>query len=114
MLIDERDITQKQLAADLKIPASTLGGYVQGTSEPDFSILKELCRYFTVSADYFLDISASVEQTDKEMDLLRLFRTLTDEQKELYLEQGKLLIKLNAKGIRKAAKSTSDNGNKMK
>ena len=34
-LIDERDLTQKQLAQDLHIPVSTLGGYVQGTSEPD-------------------------------------------------------------------------------
>ena len=34
-LIDERGLTQKQLAKDLEIPVSTLGGYVQGISEPD-------------------------------------------------------------------------------
>lgn len=28
-LIDERGLTQKQLAKDLEIPVSTLGGYVQ-------------------------------------------------------------------------------------
>lgn len=39
-LIDERGLTQKQLAQDLEIPVSTLGGYVQGTSEPDFDTLK--------------------------------------------------------------------------
>ena len=44
-LIDERGLTQKQLAQDLEIPVSTLGGYVQGTSEPDFETLKLLDVY---------------------------------------------------------------------
>ena len=35
MLMDERDMKQKDVAAALHIPASTLGGYVQGKSQPD-------------------------------------------------------------------------------
>lgn len=41
LLIDEFDITQKQFANDLNIAPSTIGGYVQGVSEPDFETLKE-------------------------------------------------------------------------
>ena len=47
-LIEERDLTQKQVAHDLNIAPSTMGGYVQGTSEPDFNTLKRLARYFNL------------------------------------------------------------------
>lgn len=112
MLIDEREITQKQLAADLKIPPSTLGGYVQGTSEPDFATLKELCEYFSVSADYFLNIRRDISKTEKEQEMLRVFRSLSDEQQDLYLEQGKVFIKLTAKKTEKSSKSILDSDNK--
>ena len=35
-LIEERDITQKELARQLNIAPSTLGSYVQNVREPDF------------------------------------------------------------------------------
>ena len=54
-LLDENEITQKKLAADLHIAASTVGSYVQGVREPDFSILLRMADYFHVSADYLLD-----------------------------------------------------------
>lgn len=98
MLIDEREITQKKLALDLQIPASTLGGYVQGTSEPDFEILKMFARYFNVSSDYLLDIHDNLTRSHREEELLRIFHTLTPEQQELYLEQGKVFIRINARG----------------
>ena len=47
-LLDERELTQKRLAVDLQIPPSTLGGYVQGTSEPDFNTLKLISQYFFI------------------------------------------------------------------
>ncbi len=36
-LLDERGITQKKMAEDLNIAASTLGNYVRGLREPDFN-----------------------------------------------------------------------------
>ena len=59
MLIEEKNITQKQAAIDLNIAPSTMGGYVQGTSEPDFDTLKKILFYFNVSADYLLGIPES-------------------------------------------------------
>ena len=56
-LIEERGITQKQLAKDLCIAASTIGGYVQGTSVPDFNTLKRLAEYFGISSDYLLQFA---------------------------------------------------------
>ena len=97
MLIDEREITQKKLAIDLRIPASTLGGYVQGTSEPDFDTLKMFARYFNVTSDYLLVLPVNRTQSSRENDLLRIFRTLTPEQQELYLEH--LRVKSSRSGI---------------
>ena len=54
MLMDERDMKQKDVATALHIPVSTLGGYVQGKSLPDFAMLKLLSNYFNVSIDYLL------------------------------------------------------------
>ena len=89
-LIEERNLTQKRLAAELHIPVSTLGGYVQGTSEPDFETLIMLAKYFSVSTDFLLALPSSLSvDSQKEENLLRIFRMLTPEQQNIYIEQGK-------------------------
>lgn len=100
MLIDEWDITQKQLAGDLHIPVSTLGGYVQGTSEPDFQTLLLISEYFNVTTDYLLDNRINGIKAGGENELLRIFRSLPQDQQELYLEQGKAFIRTNAKRLK--------------
>lgn len=104
-LIDEREITQKQLAKELNIAPSTLGGYVQGYSEPDFDTLKLLAAYFDVSTDYLLDFQRGKNDTSQQDELLRIFQSLSEEQKELYLEQGRAFLKINRK--EKSSKSIS-------
>lgn len=96
-LIEEHNITQKQLAADLNIAASTVGSYVQGVREPDFSILMRLAEYFHVSTDYLLGYRLKSNITPQEENLLQIFRALSREQQELYLEQGKAFLKVNRK-----------------
>lgn len=107
-LIEEREITQKQLAAALNLSPSTLGGYVQGTSEPDIATLKRIAGYFQVSMDYLLDYSADSHSVPGESELLRIFRSLSEEQRELYLEQGRAFLKINRKG----KSSTSNSAHK--
>ena len=51
-LLAEEGITQKQMAADLNIAASTLGNYIQNSREPDHETLKRIADYFDVSMDY--------------------------------------------------------------
>ncbi len=104
MLIEERNITQKQLACDLQIPVSTLGGYVQGTSEPDFQTLVLLSKYFNVTTDYFLDCRASGIKSSNENELLRIYRSLPSDQQKLYLEMGKSFIRVNAKENERSSK----------
>ncbi|MCL2014219.1 MAG: helix-turn-helix domain-containing protein [Oscillospiraceae bacterium] len=96
-LIEERNITQKQLAIELNIAPSTVGGYVQNKSEPDFNILKALSKYFNVSADYLLDMRIGKAVTYKEDELLRVFRSLSEEQQNVCIKQCKILFLLNKK-----------------
>lgn len=94
MLIEERGITQKQVAVDLSMAASTMGGYVQGNSEPDFDTLVRLADYFEVSTDYLLG-HPSAGKSVSEDELLRVFRAMTPEQKHVFIEQGKVFIRAN-------------------
>lgn len=96
-LIEERNLTQKQIALDLSITQSTLGGYVQGTREPDFETLKLLARYFQVTTDYLLGYTVMPEVVSGENDLLRIYRSMDLEQREIYLEIGKVFLKSNRK-----------------
>ena len=94
-LIEERNLTQKQVANDLGIVVSTMGGYVQGSSEPDFETLKLFARYFGVTTDYLLNLRAEPAATDQEDELLRIFRSCSEEQRAIYLEQGRAILKYN-------------------
>lgn len=99
MLIEERDLTQKQLALELRIPASTLGGYVQGTSTPDYGTLVAIADFFHVSVDFLLSHPTAETRDDSEEDLLRIFRLLSPEHRAIYLEQGKAFIRLKTYNV---------------
>ena len=112
-LLEDNDITQKQLATDLNIAATTIGNYIRGMREPDFEILKLFAAYFNVTTDYLLDFQSGIEKDHSEEELLRLYRSLPTDKKELLLEQGKLLVRLNLKEDVKSSKSTLQRKNNV-
>ena len=112
-LLEDNDITQKQLATDLNIAATTIGNYIRGMREPDFEILKLFAAYFNVTTDYLLDFQSGIEKDHSEEELLRLYRSLPTDKKELLLEQGKLLVRLNIKEDVKSSKSTLQGKNNV-
>lgn len=93
LLIEENDLTQKGLAKELHIPVSTFGGYVQGTSEPDFQTLVMIAKYFGVSSDYLLSNYSDDVKSDDEAELLRVFRRLSPDDRKIFVEQGKTTLK---------------------
>lgn len=105
-LIEERNLTQKELAKQLNLAPSTMGSYVQNTREPDFSTLKLLAKYFDVSTDYLLDFNSNQTISHQEDDLLRIFRSLSSTQKDICLEQCKAFVKINYKEKEGMAKSS--------
>ena len=112
-LLEDNDITQKQLATDLNIAATTIGNYIRGMREPDFEILKLFAAYFNVTTDYLLDFQSGIEKDHSEEELLRLYRSLPTDKKELFLEHGKLLVRLNLKEDVKSSKSTLQGKNNV-
>ena len=100
-LLDERQVTQKQLAQDLNIASTTVNGYVTDYREPDFATLDLLASYFSVSADYLIGRSEYEEKNKQlnanESEIINLFRILTCEQQEYLTGQAKLYIGCNSK-----------------
>jgi len=95
-LIEENELTQKKLAEDLYIAASTLGNYVQNLAEPDFDMLKRIAAYFHVSTDYLLGYHPKQGENDMEDDLLRVFRQQPPAQQRIFLEQGRTIARICA------------------
>lgn len=97
-LIEQQGITQKELAIKLSITPSALGNYVQNTREPDYNTLVKIADYFQVSTDCLLGYNTLSQKLSHEEEiLLHIFRSLTEDQKEIYLEQGKIFVKQNNK-----------------
>lgn len=96
-LLEQYHISQKKLAEDLFITPSTLGNYIQNTREPDYSTLIKIADYFHVTTDFLLGHNTNEHLTHEEMLLINTFRALTEEQKEFYIEQGKIFINQNNK-----------------
>lgn len=88
-LLEEKNITQKQMASDLNIAASTLGNYIRNAREPDFATLCRIAEYFGVSIDYLLNYHPNYNVSPLEVELLRVFRKLTPKEQKIYIEQGK-------------------------
>lgn len=94
-LLSEKQITQKQLANDLNMAVTTLSGYINHNHEPDFNTLCVIASYFDVSTDYLLgrtEITKPIEThlTDKEIELIMHYRSMSSERKMLLIEQAKM------------------------
>ena len=97
VLMDEKDINQKQLAVELAIPASTVRNYVRDLRAPDFETLKLFARFFQVSIDYLLGYNKyDADAENLELEVLRILRQLTPEQRQIYVQQGKVFLNVNA------------------
>lgn len=97
-LIEEKEITQKELGNQLNIAPSTIGNYVRNLREPDYQTLKQIARYFNVTTDYLLDFHGDEVLTSscREAELINIFRSLSDMQQVYYLEQGRQLVSKNS------------------
>lgn len=53
----EKGIGQVQLASDLGVSNAIISFWETGRNEPTLQMLKKICIYFNVSADYLLGLS---------------------------------------------------------
>lgn len=98
-LLEEKNLSQKQFAAMLEIPYTTLNGYINNKREPDFKTLLDISKALQVPVDYLLENNPSNESflTNRECSFVKLFRKLNNEQKELLEIQAATMIRQNAR-----------------
>lgn len=97
LLLEQHGMTQKELAHELDITPAALGNYIRNIREPDYNTLIRISDFFHVSIDFLLGHGTGLLIAHEEETLLNIFRSLSVEQKEFYLEQGKIFIKQNKK-----------------
>lgn len=97
-MAEAKNLTQKRIATDLGIPPSTIGGYFQGTSEPDLETIKRLAIYFDCSIDLLAGNAFSSKYTQDEELLLFIFRSMNPSQQKLFSEIGKTILKSQPEG----------------
>lgn len=56
-LMNEKQLTQKQLSLYADIPATTISGWLNAGRLPDYNALIKLKTFFNVSVDYLLGLS---------------------------------------------------------
>ena len=85
-LIDDHNITRKELADQLNVAYSTVGNYINAGREPDIDMLIKIADCFSISVDELVGHNTSNSISDDETRLLRLFRQLTPENRELLIK----------------------------
>ena len=111
-LLDDWDLTQKQLAHDLHIEASTLNGYIKGKRCPDYDTLIRMAEYFDVSTDYLLGVTNTRKRPDepvnvRESELVGIYRDMMPENQDLLYEQAHFFHKrdMKQKGKKRESKT---------
>lgn len=90
-LLDERNWTLYKLAKESGIPYSSLNSLFLKDNQPTVATLEKICSGFHITlAEFFADDTPYRNEspiiTDDEKTVLNLFRTLSNKNKEKYLE----------------------------
>lgn len=82
-------LTQSHVADHLGISRQGYAKYEQGIREPSIDIIKKLCDYYSVSADFLIGTKFSTPfptMSELEATLLELFRQVSAENREMVIE----------------------------
>jgi len=106
-LRSQKGITQAQLAKKVSVSLGNVGDWETGKSKPGYNALAALARIFDVSADYLLELNLAPAKTsfdltdyktaqglvcdgspltDKEADLIAMFRLLPSHEREDFFD----------------------------
>ncbi len=88
-LRNKKKMTLKELSNAVGLSPQVLSRYELGQTQPDFSTLIKLAKFFGVSADYLIGIDVEnlierppYEITDKQtLDIMKLCKVMTEIQK---------------------------------
>lgn len=92
LLREKRKISQVTLSTHLGMAQESLSSYERQKTKPSIDVLKDIARFFHVSADYLLgldDMEARIQEQSLnsfEISLLRNYRMLNQTEKELLVK----------------------------
>lgn len=86
-LLDEKDVTQRQLAADLHLNPNTVNGYIKNRRFPDCETIARIAAYLDTTVDYLLGNTnfrhcPHFPVSDREGLLLGNYRALNEHGKQ--------------------------------
>ncbi|MBO5524525.1 MAG: helix-turn-helix transcriptional regulator [Roseburia sp.] len=90
-LLDEKEITQRELAEKLHMTPNTINGYIKNRRSPDCATIVQIARNLDTSSDYLLGntpcrTSPQTSISPDETLLLNNYRGLDDEYKTVLTE----------------------------
>lgn len=94
LILNEKEITQKDFATLLNIAPTTLNGYIKNKRQPDFALLKRIAFSLNVSIDYLLDFNNSnLDMNIAELTLLDKLRKMDSKEQEIIYDLVNLIDK---------------------
>lgn len=95
-LREERGLSQKDLAEALDVTRQAVSQWETGWSSPRMGMVEKLAAFFHVSKSEIIEPRvdyALVQLEDDESELVRLFRTMTDEDRAALLHIARGMVR---------------------
>ena len=109
----ENGWSQEDFAEKLNVSRQAVSRWENGTALPDAQNILQISKLFHVTTDYLLDYHNDKKYGEQVDELLRIFSSLTNEQKELYIEQGKAFLRINFKRNSELSNAISKKNNNV-
>lgn len=91
------NVSQQKLSKYLNFGYTAIANYESGRNQPSLDTVKKIAQYFDVTVDYLIGASDYPKResdiTDKESELLGIFRRINEEEKEALLKIIRLMFK---------------------
>ena len=85
--LEHKDFTQKQFAEKMHVNESAISDYVNDRRYPNIQLVKEFAIELDISLDFLLDHaprSEKVALSSEEYDLINKFRSLSEDNRDLF------------------------------
>lgn len=92
--LEQRELLQVDFAKKMNVSKSSLNSYINNHQLPNILLVRDMARELGVSVDYLLDYQAnseSVTVSPREAELVRDFRELSAEQRDMIAALVKML-----------------------
>lgn len=91
------NISQKKLSNYLNFGYTAIANYESGRNQPSLDTVKKIAQYFNVTVDYLIGASdyprREQDITEKEAELLGIFRKINDDEKDALLKIVNLMFR---------------------